>query len=252
MKPPTTEDWLNISENFSKSSNFPHCVGAIDGKHIRMIKPANSGSEFFNYKKFFSTVLMAVADSDYCFTFINVGSLGKESDCNILKETKIGKEIYDGSLNLPEPSPISNEQEYGDVPYVFVADEAFALGKHVLRPYPSSNLTQEKRIFNYRLSRARRFVECAFGLLANKWRIFHRPLDVDLEFCDVIVKTCCLLHNFVRRRDGYRFEDLLSCPLESIPCQGTRGSMIGIEVRDTFTRYFCSSEGSLPWQNNFA
>nr|CAH7767050.1 unnamed protein product [Callosobruchus chinensis] len=55
-------------------------------------------------------------------------------------------------------------------------DEAFGISKNLMRAYPGSNLTVPKRIFNYRLCRARRYVECSFGILSNKWRIFHRPL----------------------------------------------------------------------------
>jgi hypothetical protein len=38
----------------------------------------------------------------------------------------------------------------------------------------------------------------AISMLCNKFRIFHGAIDVYLDFCDVIVKTCCLLHNFLR------------------------------------------------------
>ena len=41
-------------------------------------------------------------------------------------------------------------------------------------------------------------VECAFGIVCNKWRIFHRVIDVCPDFCDLTVKTRCILHNFVR------------------------------------------------------
>ncbi|XP_073421558.1 uncharacterized protein [Dendrobates tinctorius] len=61
---PTTEKWLQIAEKFWELCNFPNCLGAVDGKHIRITKPARSGSEFFNYKKYFSTVLMVIADAD--------------------------------------------------------------------------------------------------------------------------------------------------------------------------------------------
>lgn len=67
-----------------------------------------------------------------------------------------------------------------------------------------------KRTFNYRLSRARRYVECSFGILSNKWKIFHQPIDVNVEFAIDITKCCCLLHNFVRDRDGFKFDDTLS------------------------------------------
>jgi len=69
---------------------------------------------------------------------------------------------------------------------------------HVLRPYPRRNWDVARRIYNYRLTRARRIVECAFGIVCNKWTIFHSAIDVCPYFCDVTVKTCCILHNFVR------------------------------------------------------
>lgn len=54
MPKPTRENWLEIAHGFFRNANFPHCVGAIDGKHIRVIKPQQSGSLYFNYKHFFS------------------------------------------------------------------------------------------------------------------------------------------------------------------------------------------------------
>ena len=92
------------------------------------------------------------------------------------------------------------------MPFVFVGDEAFALSEHVLQPYPNRNISVQQRIYNYRLTRARRIVECAFGILANKWRIFQT--GVTLQFCDSTVKACCILHNFVRRNDGFQLDIL--------------------------------------------
>jgi hypothetical protein len=148
---------MEISEMYERRANFPHCVGSIDGKHIRIIKPWGSGNEFF------SIVLVEVA------RYIDVGGFGHEGDSNLFKTTELGKRVYSQSLDLPQPRPLPNEQNGQPVPFVFVDDEAFALGEHVLRPFPAKNLTHEKKVFNYRLSRARRFIECAFGIFANKW-----------------------------------------------------------------------------------
>ena len=135
------------------------------------------------------------------------------------------------------------------MPFVIVGDEAFALSQHVLRPYPSTNLDVARRMYNYRLTRARTMVEWAFGILCNKWRIFHRAIDLRPDFCDVIVKTCCILHSFVRQRDGFQFQDTLyECPLESIKAVGTRGNVTGTAVREYFAKYFTSPLGSVPWQ----
>ncbi|KAG8226950.1 hypothetical protein J437_LFUL004668 [Ladona fulva] len=77
---PTEENWLYIAEGFERRANFPHCIGAIDGKHIRFIQPKESGSLYHNYKKYFSFVLLAVCDADYTFTYIDIGSYGRSSD----------------------------------------------------------------------------------------------------------------------------------------------------------------------------
>jgi len=105
-------DWLEISNVFYVKTNFPNCLGAIDGKHIRCKNPSNSGSLFFNCKKFFSVVLMAIAD---------VGSYGREGDSNIFKECPFGKMLYEKKLNLPEPNPLPNTNN-NPQPFVFIGD----------------------------------------------------------------------------------------------------------------------------------
>ena len=249
MPQKTEEDWLQIANLFYERTNFPHCIGAIDGKHIRIRKPDKSGSQFFNYKSYFSIVLMALVDSDYNFISIDVGAYGASSDSNVFKQTNIYQKLQQNQLNIPQPSPLPNDENGKNIPYFIVGDEAFALSDNVLRPFPHRNVAVSKRIFNYRLTRARRMVECSFGILANKWRILHRPLDVTPKFCDVIIKTCCILHNFVRKRDGIQFEDTMyDCNLPDIVPIGTRGFIKGIAVRDYLTNYFTSPAGSVTWQ----
>jgi hypothetical protein len=62
--------------------------------------------------------------------------------------------------------------------FVFIADEVFALTENILKPFPHKDLTQEKQIFNYRLSRARQCVENAFGVLVAHFRIFHTMIHM--------------------------------------------------------------------------
>jgi hypothetical protein len=46
MKQPTEEDWITVANKFETKANFPHCLGAIHGKHILIVKPSYSGSSF--------------------------------------------------------------------------------------------------------------------------------------------------------------------------------------------------------------
>jgi hypothetical protein len=62
-------------------------------------------------------------------------------------------------------------------------------------------LTAEKSAFNYRLSRDRRCVECAFGILCDKWRILTKYIETDPVRACAIIKAACMLHNFVRQMD---------------------------------------------------
>ena len=64
LKPPTEDDWKEIEYKFCTKWNFPNCLGALDGKHIVITAPWNSGSMYFNYKGTFSLVLMALVDAD--------------------------------------------------------------------------------------------------------------------------------------------------------------------------------------------
>lgn len=91
------EDWLNISEGFKKNSHSPNCLGAIDGKHIRIKQPHNSGSLYYNYKKFFPIVLFASCDANYRFTFVDVGSYGKCSDSSIFKNTDFHRSLNENT-----------------------------------------------------------------------------------------------------------------------------------------------------------
>jgi hypothetical protein len=224
----------------------------LDGKHVRIIQPEFSGSQFYNYKKFFSVVLFVVADANYRFNYVEVGSAGRESDSTIFEHSKLYNLLGKEEANLPNPQNLPGTNIM--MPFVFVGDEAFSLSEHVMRPYTGKFLSYNKRIFNYRLCRARRYVECTFGILTNKWRIFHRAMDVSLDFAIAIIRCCCVLHNFVRTRDGYVQEDTLEINgLYNIERNSTtrQGGRSLNQRRNDLAEYFVSRAGSVPWQDSF-
>jgi hypothetical protein len=168
----------------------------MDGKHVQIQAPAKSGSLYFNYKKTFSVVLLACADANYKFIFVDIGAYGSNSDGGIFRYSVFGEAFENNDLSVPPPSELPGTNI--TVPYVLVADEAFLLRNYIMRPYPGRHLTLEQRIFNYRLSRARRIIENTFGILAARWRILRTTILANITNIDKIVQAIVCLHNFVK------------------------------------------------------
>ena len=162
--PTTEEEWKKIADAFASNWNFNNCIGAMDGKHIVIRPPPNSGSYYFNYKHTFSIVLLAIVDADYKFVYVDIGCNGRISDGGVFRNCNMYQMLEQKKLNVPEPTPLPGSTIM--CPYTLVADDAFPLKMYILKPYGQVGLTREKRIFNYRL---RRVVENAFGILANRF-----------------------------------------------------------------------------------
>ncbi|XP_018397504.1 PREDICTED: uncharacterized protein LOC108775582 [Cyphomyrmex costatus] len=146
LSPPTKEEWTHIAFNYWKRWHMPNCFGAIDGKHIMLKCPPNSGSSYYNYKKQHSIVLMAVADYRYKFTLVDIGAYGGNSDGGIFADSEIGVCLKNNDLNLPKDItalPGCDVMIYG----YFVADNAFPLSTRIMKPYSGKQLSNKKKNF---------------------------------------------------------------------------------------------------------
>lgn len=247
----------------------------MDGKHITIQAPHKSGSEFFNYKGFFSIVLFAVANANYQVLYYNVGAQGRISDGGVFGSTTFSKKLVENKLNLPVPTPLPEREEA--VPYVFLGDDAFPLSPNILKPYPG---TQDKgsprRIFNYRLSRARRVSENVFGILSARFRVLQKPLLLEPEKAKSVVSACISLHNYLRGcidskycytprgtfdsedKDtgeviygNWRREVAGGCTFLPLKKTGRKSTLEAQNVRQEFTNFFQTPVGSVIWQENY-
>lgn len=196
--PTTAEEWKKIADDFGTLHKFYNCLGALDGKHIKVRHPHDSGSLYYNYKGNYSIVLMALVNAKKEFIMVDIGCNGRVSDGGVLYYTKFWELMEQNGLNLPQPSPLPNSNNI--LPYVIVADEAFALKPNLMKPYSQRSATMEQQVFNKRLSTARSTVECAFGILATKFGVFQKAICVSPEKATKVTTACCYLHNYLIKK----------------------------------------------------
>jgi len=89
-----------------------------------------------------------------------------------------------------------------NVPHVLFDDEAYPLKPYLMRPFPSRGLNAATDNFNDNLSRARKCIECTFGILRAKWRLLRKDTEVSSKKAIVIIKYMCILHNIIREKDS--------------------------------------------------
>ena len=187
-----------MAAEFSSRWNFHHTLGAIDGKHVAIRCPKNGGSLYYNYKGFHSVILLALVDAKYKFLWVDVGTNGSSSDAQIFHGCYLCSGIVDGTLDVPDAEPLSGDDR--DMPYFLIGDDAFSLRTWLMKPFSARGLPDEERIFNYRLSRARRVVENAYGIMANRFGCLLTTMSQNPETVTSIVLACCMLHNIMRLR----------------------------------------------------
>jgi hypothetical protein len=255
MPPPTTEILQRSATEYYNLWNFPNCVGALDGKHVVFQAPPNSGTLYYNYKKTFSVVLMALVDAKYRFLAIDVGGYGRNSDGGIFGDSIMGRALESGKFYMPADTPLPNDDK--PMPHVILADEAFPLKDYLMRPFPQTRNDAGAKIFNYRLSRARRMVESTFGILAARWRIYQRRLQLSPENLERVIRTTCVLHNYCQyekdehgtfRNAPELDADMNSNGLENLDKSGFKSSATAVKIRDYFKTYFESNLGAVAWQ----
>lgn len=259
-----------LAQDFLKNEIFQIVLMHLMA-NIALRAPSRSGSLYYNYKKTFSVALMAACDYNYKFTLIDVGSYGSHNDASIFSESEIGKLLKKEKLNLPrgrERLPGSNTL----AEYFFIGDEGFPLSKNIMSPYSGRNLDEKKRIFNYRLSRARRKIENAFGILVPRWRVLRTIICMQPNAVNKIIMSTVCLYNLKSFEEQQLETDRYYCSpgfvdiennrniinsawrennvsIPSIPPSNAhRATVEAYEERNKLADYFSTPEGQIPWQ----
>ena len=131
----------------------------------------------------------------------------------------------------------------------------------------------------FRLCRARRCIENSFGILAQKWRIYRKPILADKDKTIQIVKATLCLHNWLRRKEMAKpLSARRYCSASDVDSESRNGfittgtwrqdtendsnltsvsrlssnfhSASASEMRQIYLEYFTSSVGQVSWQDN--
>ena len=240
--PRTIEEWEVISAKFESRWDLPNCIGALDGKHVN-IDIGNAGSTFSNYKGHNSIVLMALVDANRRFIYVDNGRV---SDGGVWSNSSLSELLMDESnpLNIPPLKHLPGRNI--KITYFIVADKAFPLKPYIMRPYPSRNLDKNKRICNYRLSRARMNVKNAFGILSSSFQFLKKSLHFKPAQVDLFVLTACYLHNLLVKEIDIKYINLETMD-EISHLAPNASSNVAINIRNEIADY-CSTNGSVGWQ----
>ena len=220
-------------------------------------------------------MLLAAVDATYKFVYIDIGCNGRISDGGVFSRSKLSTALERNTLQIPPPSPLKNRVK--KTPFVIVADDAFPLKTYLMKPYPYRAQPGVVKVFNYRLSRARRIVENVFGLMANVFRVFRKPILLSPEKTEVIVLASCTLHNYLMTKkesrktyapsNSFDREDIENGTIQNGTWRGMgmpATNMLPIEkncsnnsadsakaTREEFRDYFMTSDGEVSWQYKY-
>lgn len=205
--PATAEEWLEKSKGFS----FPHCIGALDGKHVPIWAPSHTSPEDMNYQLSYSMVLLTLVDSDYNFMYADV-SQSQNTDAKVFNESDLWLNINTDNLNLPPYSPLPGDSI--NMPYVFVTDGSFPLERHVINPFSGHHdSSSSESIYNQLIAQSHSAADNAFGVLSAVFKVLLKPLTLEPSNCATVIRSCLLLHNFLMQSESSKD---IYCPPGSV------------------------------------
>ncbi|XP_067667653.1 putative nuclease HARBI1 [Haliotis asinina] len=170
--------------------------------------PREAHGDYLNRKGWYSLILQAVCDDKYIFRDINIGWPGRVHDARVFSNSEIFQKGEESRLFPKWFKKVSLSDKDVQLPVVILGDPAYPLRSWLLKPFPNRGaLSSSQRVFNSRLSSARRTIENSFGRLKGRWRCLQKRLDVGVEFSCTVIAECVVLHNICEIHN-HRFDDI--------------------------------------------
>ena len=261
--PKTSKDWDAVAKDFDEKWNFPNCLGSIGRKAVKVRSPCGGGvKSIIDHAR--GVVFLGVVDANHEFIHIDVSGEGAD-DGDDFNNWSLDEEILAGNVELPAEKTLPGSAT--EAPHVFVGDSSVSSFAHILEPFPEEGRTAEENIFCYRLSRAKRVAENAFGALTSKFRVLQSLVYLAPDKVEKVILASVVLHNMLMRNhsnihvpSGFLDEEdvengellpgmwRLDNRMTDIPPNNDVCHLEDtLKVRQIFTDFF-NKEGSVPWQ----
>ena len=205
--PKTEEEFLSSINAMETLWQFPTAFGGVDGCHIPLKCPHGGNEarkEYYNFKNFYSVVMMGIVGADYRFLWASAGLPGSVNDACSFQACKLYQDINNGK-KLPE---IYKTIKSIQIPPLILGDSVFPHQTWLQKPCTCANLTDKQSYFNFRLSRARMVTECAFGQLKGSWRVLYRKCEPSQESLKINILACIALHNICIEKEDLITQNL--------------------------------------------
>lgn len=182
---------------------------------------------------------------------------GSINDASIFNNSDLCERIQSEELNIPRSRELPGSNI--NMTYFFIGDNIFALQKHLMKPYTRTNgMSHMKRVYNYRIKRARLTIECAFGILTLRWSILQKKYGFHIVTFEIIIMSTLCLHNMIITRNleehypdnehhKYQNEE----EEEDEEEREEEADVASTRQRELLAQYFISEEGSIPWQDGY-
>ncbi|XP_037501349.1 uncharacterized protein LOC119375240 [Rhipicephalus sanguineus] len=163
----------------------------METKWVNMPTVSSMAEHIREFKAMYSMILLALVDHRYRFRYVSVGSPGRCHGSYVYQRSLLENAVQ-GHLFRRPLLTISGIA----VPPLILCDQAFPLTANLIKPFSHrAQLSNEQRLFNYNLSKARRIVENAFGRLKARFRFIMKGMECDLDTSRLAIRACCVLNN---------------------------------------------------------
>lgn len=243
MPVPSALRFKAIADEFEATADFPHLLGIIDGRHVRVKCPDNP--ESLSEKSNYSVVLHIIAGPRCNILMADVGCFGKYGWEWSFTDAPLYKQIR--HLKIPAPTPLPSSET--KAPYEFLGAENYPLLNFILRPYSKRCCSREpwRQEFNNRFDKTFQICDRTFEILFSQFKFMSHAVTTNLTNIGTVMKCACVLHNLLLERE----EDYRSAKKETFKKHGFRLRKAGLanstarERRDIFGRYFAANHPSL-------